>query len=166
MITLKNVLVATDFGEASETALQYGRDLARTFGASLHVLHVADDVRARAAGVEGYAVDFSEIQSEVEASARKQLDAVVTDEDRRQLGAKAIVQTSTTPALAIVLYAKEANVDLLVIGTHGRGGMARLFMGSVAERVVRTAPCPVLTVRHPEHEFVGPDALQVVTKSQ
>ena len=63
------------------------------------------------------------------------------------------------PAHAITEYAKEAAVDLIVLGTHGRGAVAHLLMGSVAERVVRTAPCPVLTVRHPEHEFVLPDAL-------
>lgn len=165
MITLKNVLVATDFGEASGTALAYGRDLARTFGATLHVLHVVDDVPAKAISAEGYAVDFSALQREIEKSARKRLDSVVRDDDRRELGAKAILRTSTTPALAIASYAKEANIDLIVMGTHGRGGMAHLFLGSVAERVVRTGPCPVLTVRHPEHEFVGQDALQAVTHS-
>ena len=61
-------------------------------------------------------------------------------------------------------YAKEANIDLIVMGTQGRGGLAHLVMGSVAERVVRTAPCPVLTVRHPEHEFIAPDAMQAVAR--
>jgi len=69
---------------------------------------------------------------------------------------------STSPAMAIVDYAREAHSDLIIMGTHGRGAMAQLLMGSVAERVVRTAPCPVLTVRHPEHEFVLPDALVAV----
>ena len=163
MITLKNVLVATDFGEASETALVYGRDLARTFGATLHVLHVVDDVPAKAISGEGYAVDFSDFQRAVEKSAHKKLDAIVRADDRRELGAKALLRTSTTPASAIVSYAKEAGIDLIVVGTHGRGAMAHLFLGSVAERVVRSASCPVLAVRHPEHEFVRPDALQAVT---
>lgn len=165
MITLKNVLVGTDFGEASETALTYGRDLARTFDATLHVFHVVDDVRARGLVSEGAGIDFSDIQHALESAAREQLDAAVQADDRRELGARAILRTSSTPAAAIVSYAKEAAIDLIVLGTHGRGGMAHLFMGSVAERVVRTAPCPVLTVRHPEHEFVGPDALQAVTRS-
>lgn len=165
MITLKHLLVGTDFGEASETALTYGRDLARTFGATLHVLHVVDDVPARGISSEGAAIDFMEIQRQLERSARRQLEAVVADDDRRELGAKAVLRTSSTPAEAIISYAKEADIDLIVLGTHGRGGMAHLFMGSVAERVVRTAPCPVLTVRHPEHEFVHPDALQAVTRA-
>jgi nucleotide-binding universal stress UspA family protein len=165
MIALKNVLVTTDFGDASDTALTYGRDLARTFGATLHVLHVLDDVPGRAIGAEGYAVDFSDLQRGLEKAARTRLDAVVAEDDRRELGAKAVLRTSTTPALAIVAYAKEAGIDLIVIGTHGRGGLAHFFMGSVAERVVRTAPCPVLTVRHPEHEFLRPDALQAVKRA-
>ena len=56
--------------------------------------------------------------------------------------------------IEIVRYAKERDIDLIVMGTHGRGFMAHMLMGSVAEKVVRKAPCPVLTVRHPEHEFV------------
>jgi nucleotide-binding universal stress UspA family protein len=67
--------------------------------------------------------------------------------------------TSAAPALAIVEYASANGIDLIVVGTHGRRAVAHLLMGSVAERVVRTAPCPVLTVRHPEHEFIRPDTL-------
>jgi nucleotide-binding universal stress UspA family protein len=74
-----------------------------------------------------------------------------------------VTVTHNTPAAAIVDYAKTNRVDLVVLGTHGRGALAHLFMGSVAERVVRTAPCPVLAVRNPEHEFVMPDALVAVS---
>jgi nucleotide-binding universal stress UspA family protein len=82
-------------------------------------------------------------------------------EDRRELRARPIVLTETTPAAGIVAYAKEQQVDLIVMGTHGRHGWSHVMMGSVAEKIVRTAPCPVLTVRHPEHEFIVPDAIQV-----
>ncbi|OFW24108.1 MAG: hypothetical protein A3H97_18435 [Acidobacteria bacterium RIFCSPLOWO2_02_FULL_65_29] len=165
MITLKNVLVATDFGRASETALAYGRQFARAYGAKLHVLHVVENVFTATFGVEGYVTNVAALQREVEEAARKQLDAVVTEDDRRELGATGVTLTSASPALAIVSYAKDIKADLMIVGTHGRGAMAHLIMGSVAERVVRTAPCPVLTVRHPEHEFVLPDALQVVERS-
>ena len=165
MITLKNLLVAIDFGEASETALAYGRDLARMSGATLHVLHIVENVVSAAAGVEGYAVDFTSLQREVEEAAHKQLNALVTDDDRQTLGARAVTRTSDSPALAILSYAKDAHIDLIIIGTHGRGAMAHLFMGSVAERVVRSAPCPVLTVKNPDHVFVLPDALQVVARA-
>jgi len=104
------------------------------------------------------------LQTEVENDARARIDALVTDEDRTQLHAKPIVITSVSPAETIVNYAKEHPIDLVVMGTHGRKALAHLLMGSVAERVVRTAPCPVLTVRHPEHEFLVPDALVAVAK--
>ena len=101
----------------------------------------------------------------MEEAARNQLDALINDEDRRDLDAKPVLLTSSTPALAIVNHAKEADIDLIVMGTHGRGGFGHLLMGSVAEKVVRLAPCPVLTVRHPEHEFVLPDALVAIARS-
>src|SRR5215510_9529105 len=159
MVTLKRILVATDFGEAADVAFAYGRELARTFGAALDVLHVADNVFARGLPGEGHMLAYPDLQREVENTAGKRLEALISDEDRTVLHATAVVRTSTSPALAIVDYARDARVDLIIMGTHGRGAMAHLLMGSVAERVVRTAPCPVLTVRHPEHEFVLPDAL-------
>jgi nucleotide-binding universal stress UspA family protein len=165
MISLKHVLVATDFGEAADAALAYGRELARTFGARLDVLHVAENVLTRGFGAEGYVASYPELQQEVEEAARRQLNSMVSAEDRSTLGARAIILTSNSPAYTIAAYANEENVDLIVMGTHGRGAMAHLLMGSVAERVVRTAPCPVLTVRHPEHEFVLPDALMAVAKA-
>lgn len=165
MILLKNVLVATDFGEASDAALTYGRALARMFGATLHVLHVAENVFTRGIGGEAYIAVFPDLQKDVEDAARKQLDELLIDNDPAALSTKGVVLTSNTPAMAVVDYARAAAIDLIVMGTHGRGAVAHLLMGSVAERVVRTAPCPVLTVRSPEHEFVKPDALAAVQKA-
>ena len=166
MITLKKVLVATDFSAPSEAALAYGRELARSFGAALSVVHIVDDIIARAYGVDGGVIMTDpDVQRQYEATAREQVEALLANDDRIDLKASATILVSNTPASAIVNYAREANVDLIVMGTHGRGGMAHLLMGSVSERVVRTAPCPVLTVRHPEHEFVLPDALVAVARA-
>jgi nucleotide-binding universal stress UspA family protein len=164
MIRIQNVLVATDFSEPSAVALDYGRELARTYDAKLHVLHVVEDLQWR------YATDLAPtaligIQEDVEASARARLDALLDGEDRSQLRAHATVVTAVATSEAIVTYAKAEAVDVIVMGTHSRNGLAHLFMGSVAERVVRLAPCPVLTVRHPEHEFIAPDALVAVAKA-
>ena len=156
MVVLKNILVATDFSEPSAAALTYGRELARTFGATLHVLHVVENVLA-SGGVEFYGGSIADMQRSLEASAQRQLDAVLTERDRAKLRAQPVVRTWAAPAPAIVEYAAEANIDLIVMGTHGRGALAHLIMGSVAERVVRSAPCPVLTVHHPEREFVESD---------
>jgi nucleotide-binding universal stress UspA family protein len=166
MMVLKRILVATDFGAAAAVALTYGRELARRFGASLDVVHVCDDANARAFGIEGFAVDVPDLQGQLEASAQQQLDGLLDDEDRTALMAQAVVVVSSSPALAIVEHAKQSKADLILIGTHGRAGIAHVLMGSVAERVVRTAPCPVLTVRHPEREFIRPDALVHAARAQ
>jgi nucleotide-binding universal stress UspA family protein len=165
MVTLKRILVATDFDEAADVALEYGRELARCFGASLDVLHVADNMIARGLTGEGFMAAYPELQHEVEQTAEKLLAERISDEDRTTLHARAVVRTSTSPALAIVEYAQSAGIDLIVMGTHGRGAMAHFLVGSVAERVVRTAPCPVLTLKHPEHEFIRPDELVAVSKA-
>jgi nucleotide-binding universal stress UspA family protein len=163
MIALKQILVATDFGEASDVALRYGRTLAKHFGADLHVLHVAQNAYLNAVGSDAYVAISPGIQDEVEAEAKKRMDELVIDSDKSGPPTTAVVETSTSAVFTILEYAKRNRIDLIVMGTHGRGPMAHLLMGSVAERVVRLAPCPVLTVRHPEHEFVLPDSLMAVT---
>lgn len=157
MVLFKNVLVATDFGEASDLALRYGRALAREFGATLRVLHVTENVFTRGLGSDAYVAAFPQLQREIEQAALKRLDDLVSSEDRTALGAQTICLTSNAPAATIVAYAKDAAVDLIVLGTHGRGAVAHLLVGSVAERVVRTARCPVLTVRRPDHHVVPSD---------
>jgi nucleotide-binding universal stress UspA family protein len=159
MLTIKQILVPTDFGEPADAALTYGRELAGRFGATLHVLHVAENIYVTTFGAETYAAVAPDLQHELESAARLRLDELVIDSDGSGPRTKAVVMTSASPAFAIIDYAKENGIDLIVMGTHGRGALAHLLMGSVAERVVRLASCPVLTVRHPEHEFVTPDAL-------
>ena len=165
MILLKKILVATDFSEPSDAALAYGRQLARAFGAGLTVFHAAENLASRGYGSEGFVFIEPELQSQVEAAARQRARALISDEDRVELRAEAVVVTAISPAAAIADYARREQIDLIIVGTHGRSGVAHLMMGSVAERVVRTAPCPVLTVRHPEHEFVLPDALVALTEA-
>jgi nucleotide-binding universal stress UspA family protein len=161
MMTLKNVLVATDFSEPSDAAVMYGREFATRFGATLHILHVAPNVFA-ALGAENYAAVTPDLQQQVEDDAWRRLKALSVDSDNSGPTTWATVVTGNSPALAIVNFAKEHNIDLIVMGTHGRGAIAHVIMGNVAERVVRLAPCPVLTVRHRQHEFVRPDTLEAV----
>jgi nucleotide-binding universal stress UspA family protein len=105
------------------------------------------------------------MQRDLEDAARKRLDEALIDSDASGPPTRSVVMTSGSAAYAIVDYAGENRIDLIVIGTHGRGALAKLMMGSVAERVVRIAPCPVLTVRHPEHEFVTPDTLVAASRA-
>ena len=154
MIALKHILVPTDFSEASYSAMKYGRALAESFGSSLHVLHVIEDPVLYAPTSEGY-VPYVDLQEEMEKSAREWLNKVLTDADRERFHARLVTKRGS-PFVEIVRYAKTEAIDLIVMGTHGRGPIAHMLLGSVAEKVVRKAPCPVLTVRHPEHEFVMP----------
>jgi len=159
MIAMKNVLVATDFGEAADSALAYGRELAGKFHATLHVLHVAENVYITAFGAETYASFAPDLQREIEESAHRRLKELTVDDDAAAPKTVAAVMTSGSPAFAIIDYANDHEIDLIVLGTHGRGTLGHFLMGSVAERVVRLAGCPVLTVRQPERDFVHPDAL-------
>jgi nucleotide-binding universal stress UspA family protein len=154
MINLKQILVPTDFSEPSISALKYGRALADAFASSIHLLHVLEDPFMYAPTSEGYVVP-PHFHEELEASVRTQLDKVFTTEEKQKYRAKMMLRTGS-PFVEIVRYAKTENIDLIVMGTHGRGPIAHMLLGSVAEKVVRKAPCPVLTVRHPEHEFVMP----------
>jgi nucleotide-binding universal stress UspA family protein len=158
MIDIDKVLVATDFGPTSDAALFYGRDLARLYGARLHVLHIIDNEPLFSADVDPLAV--SEAQRAGERAARSGLESLLTTADRLQLHARAVVRTSNDTAAAIVDYASDAGIDLIVMGTHGRTGLAHVVMGSVAEKVVRTARCPVLTIHAPQAEPVI-DAIRV-----
>ncbi len=131
------ILVPIDFSAHSDAALEHARRLAARFGASLHLLHVLENdfLRAR----------FADPRV-VEATAVTALHGRLTAEDWKR-GAVPVVLRSDTPADAIVGYATSADIDLIVMGTHGRTGLAHLFRGSIAEHVVRKAPCMVLTGR-------------------
>ena len=135
---LARVLVAIDFNDSSGAALEYARMCARTFGAALHVMHVLPNDFLRPAVGDPRAI---------EDAARKRLCDLFTREDRQQLPVVPVVERSDEPADEIVSYARLHDMHLIVMGTHGRSGVAHLAMGSVAEKVVRAAPCPVLTVR-------------------
>lgn len=154
MIAIKNILVATDFSEPADAALRYGRAFAGPFAATLHVLHVIGDISNFACGADGYVASLPDMQRDVENAAREQLTELLTEQGVPTPNTRAVLLTSNATAAAIVDYANRSAIDLIITSTHGRGAVAHLLMGSVAERVVRTAGCPVLTVRHPERDFV------------
>jgi nucleotide-binding universal stress UspA family protein len=155
MIALKRILVPTDFSENSEIALTYARALAEPFGASLHVLHVIEDPFLYGWTGVGYMPDLPEYRRALEKNVTERLMGMFSVADRERFKAELVARFGH-PFVEIIRYAKAQDIDLIVLGTHGRGAVAHLLMGSVAEKVVRKAPCPVLTVRHPEHEFVMP----------
>jgi nucleotide-binding universal stress UspA family protein len=126
------ILVPTDFSAPSEVALAYGRECANRFDAAPHLIHIPENPFLRAVVGD---------QRSLEEARVRWLQDRVTEADQRR-GAVAIVEQSDEPASEILRYAKSANIDLIVMGTHGRTGLARVVLGSVAEAVVRDAPCP------------------------
>ena len=144
------ILVPTDFSETADAALAYAKELAAKLDASLHVLHVMSDPYAAAMYVpEVYAPPSPEAQARALEKTRERLRARLDEEEEARFHGACAIVTGLT-AKQIVTYAVEHGVDLIVMGTHGRRGVTHLLLGSVAEHVVRTAPCPVLTVRAPK----------------
>ena len=156
MINLKRILVPTDFSECSDAALRYGVEFARKFGASLYLLHVIPDPATQPWAAEGFAVPLLDAVEQWQKDAQARLEQSIPDADR----AKAIFScVIASPFPEILRYAAANDIDLIVMGTHGRGGVSHMVLGSIAEKVVRRAPCPVLTVRYPQHDFVEPGEL-------
>jgi nucleotide-binding universal stress UspA family protein len=151
MLSIKTSLSPVDFSECAEHALQYALAFAKAYGAELHLLHVVEPV-PYGAGAEGFEVNLVD---DMRKFGTERLTALT--ERVQSQHAQVVSQLATGAAFVeIVRYAREHDADLIVIGTHGRTGMSHLLIGSCAERVVRKASCPVLTVKHPSHDFVMP----------
>ncbi len=155
MISIKQILVPTDFSEPSQVAVKYGRAFAESFDASLHLLHVVEDFMMNWPTNEGTAVIAPPVLDDLEDRAKEQLASILPSEDAKRLRARTLVVRGSA-SMEITSYAESEKIDLIIMGTHGRKPIAHMLMGSVAEKVVRKASCPVLVVRHPEHEFVVP----------
>ena len=152
MIELKSILLPTDFSETTLAATRYGIEFARRFQATLHLLHVIEDPVVYLPMFESYPLPS---RGDFENYAQTALDNWIVDEDVSDI----TIERSWvhgSPFVEILRYAREQQNDLIIVGTHGRGFTAHFLMGSVAEKVVRKAPCPVLTVRPEGHQFIHP----------
>jgi nucleotide-binding universal stress UspA family protein len=142
--TFKKILMATDFGPESDAALARAVDLARQLGGSIHLLHVVRDPMTVLGAPESYGIDWQKLRDELVSKSRADLEQIASRYKEVVLATDVIIDR---PADAIVRRARDVGADLIVMGTHGRGAVGHLFLGSVAERVLRQAPCPVMTVR-------------------
>jgi nucleotide-binding universal stress UspA family protein len=140
------ILVPVDFEPASLAAFECAKGLARSFGARLFLLHAVDDPLATGVWTpEVYVPASAAARDALLGDATKRLTGIVRPEDAQY---NPTVEVRAGAAIPVIEdYAREQGIDLIVMGTHGRRGLAHMLLGSVAERLVRTAPCPVLTVR-------------------
>ncbi len=154
MINLKRILVATDFSDHAAVAVKYAAALAEAFEAEViltHVVEAPDLISQIPPTGEGYfPPNFQEQHRQAaEAECQKILSNSGVANGR-------VLTVEGSPFYEIVRAAKSEDADLVIVGTHGRGAIAHVLLGSVAEKVVRKAPCPVLAVREGEHDFVMP----------
>jgi universal stress protein A len=147
MSLAKNILVATDFSDSSASGLEMAADMARLTGAKVIVCHVLDPSPLAPYAARGAAGKQLEVEHEVESAIHDSLAELVRKHFQGVAHAKTALIISANAADGICHYAGKHDVDLIVLSTHGRTGIAHLLIGSVAEKVVRHAPCPVLTVR-------------------
>lgn len=149
---IKKILVPIDFSDCSKKALQYALPLGRQHGAAITLLYVVSGA-SYAVGEYG-GIDYASLEADMRISGEKQLETLAVDEVRGAVPTDTQVKTGS-PAVEIIELARSLPADLIVISTHGRTGLKHVFLGSVAEHVVRHAPCPVLVVRERQHEFVS-----------
>jgi nucleotide-binding universal stress UspA family protein len=154
MLSIRRILFPTDFSEPAQYAWSYALTFAQEFGAEIHLLHViAPPPRL----TEAYAVDYDpeKMVGSLSAEANATMDRQIEAAKSRGLVFRREVQVGVD-FREIIDYATKHNIDLIAMATHGRSGLAHVLLGSVAEKVVRKAPCPVLTIKHPSMRVQAP----------
>jgi nucleotide-binding universal stress UspA family protein len=152
MIRLQRILVPTDFSDSARHALAYGLSFAAEYRAELLLLHVVETVPMGYAS-ELFPVPMAEVFQQVSGYARTELARLSAEASQKGIAVRELV-VQGKPSAEIVRVAAQEAVDMIVLGTHGRGVLDKALFGSTTERVVRKAPCPVLTCHLVEHEFV------------
>ena len=155
MIDLRRILVPTDFSEHSRHALMYGVAFAEKFGAELYLLHVFQDLTVYQPDAVLVGPPVVPPVEELTGAARLAVEKVIDELKLEKVQVHAEVREGS-PVDEIVQFAQDKDIDLIVIATHGRGWLAHMLMGSISEKIVRKAPCPVMAVHLKEHEFVKP----------
>lgn len=153
-IKIARIVCPVDYSEYSDYGLDYALHLAQTFKADLLLLHVVEIPLMPSypiTGMPGLGMPVEEL----ERGANERMDEMVAHCKEGHQATEGTVRTGT-PFLEIINFARENEADMIVMGTHGRTGLQHMLIGSVAEKVVRKSPCPVLTVKHPHHDFEMP----------
>jgi len=150
MISIQGVLVPVDFSKESILAAKFGASLAEEYNSKLYLLHVLEPLHS---SVRAEISDFDLFQQRMIDQAKEDLEKVVPAAVKQRLEVEEVLEIGQ-PQYVIVEKAKELGVDVIVIATHGRTGLAHVLLGSVAEKVIRHAPCPVFVIRNPKDKYV------------
>ncbi len=154
MMKIEKILFPTDFSESSNHALKYAISFAKEHNAKLFLLHVIENIYIYP-GFSETAFPMVELYADMEKYAENEMTSTINKRCPENIPTEKIIAKGT-PFLEIVNTAKDREIDLIVIATHGKSGLEHVFFGSTAEKVVRKSPCPVLSIRNPEHGFVYP----------
>jgi nucleotide-binding universal stress UspA family protein len=156
MIKLSRILCATDFSEYSLAALPYAKSFAKEYGAELHCLHIVDEAYQYWMAMNGEGLPMGPSPQEMIRIAEQQM-VDFAEKHLADCGSPVVTKVGFgRPFVEIIEYAREISADLIVIATHGRSGLKQALLGGTTEKVIRKAPCPVLSIRRPGHEFVMP----------
>ncbi len=147
MKRLRRVLYATDFSDASDRAFTAALTIAKSLDAKLTIVHVMGPVVPAVPGLYLDAVTLDQLDKQARPWSARQLKALAGRASKAGVRATTVLNQGGDPVIQILRAARSGRADLIVVGTHGRRGLPKLFLGSVAERIVRMAPCPVVTVR-------------------
>ena len=160
-IEIKKVLVPIDFSDYSKSALKYAADFAQKLRAEMILIYVVEPVI--------YPPDFSmgqiaipSINTEWDMKAKEELDKLADTEIPDAITVKTVIKTGK-PFIEVIETASEEDVDIIIIASHGHSGMEHILFGSTAEKVVRKAPCPVLTLREPKKGFLFKEEIKKET---
>jgi len=151
-LVMKRILVPLDFSANSTRALDYAYALAQKFDAAVHLVHVCEVPSMMTGSMDAYAIAYTDWSQRLGDEAERELEKLRPRLSGVKMSSEVLFGN---PARAIVTAAHTNDVDLIVMGTHGHGAVMHVVLGNVAERVVRTADCPVLTVRGPREAEVG-----------
>ena len=155
-LCFSRILLPTDFSEAGQPAAACACEMARQFHSVLHCIHVVDDGFQYWSAMGPEPVIVGPPPEELIAGAQQRLDRFCAEHLRNLPQPAEKFVTIGRPFAEIIAYAREHSIDLIVMGTHGRGAIAQALLGSTTEKVVRKAPCAVLTVRAGGHQFEAP----------
>ncbi len=153
MIEIKKILVPTDLSEHASHALDYATELASTYGATIYLFHVVDIHWGGLGNSAFFPGPTGDYLPRLMETAETELYEMKEKIDRVEVEISVV---TGAPHVEVVRFAKKENMDLIALATHGRTGLSHALIGSVAEKVVQMAPCPVLTIKHPDHKFALP----------